>query len=67
MRKTRIGDQFSVFQKLYGLCSGDRKRYDLVVFTMQNKHRNIDAFKVFGKICFRKSLNTFIARPINRA
>ena len=52
MGKTWVSNKFTVFQQFHCFGSGNGKWYNLVIFTMQHKHRNIYAFEIFGKICF---------------
>src|SRR6218665_351612 len=60
--KSRVGNECAILEQGGGFHSCILIRYDLIIFTVQYQHRNVNRFQVFGKIGFGKCLDTFIMR-----
>lgn len=54
MRRARIIDLLRNLDKASRLLCIVFQGNDLVVFAVQNQHRNVDPFQVFRLVCFRK-------------
>lgn len=58
MREAGVRDQLAIFQEFHGLDGGEREWDDLVVFSVEDEDGYIDAFQVFGEICFGEGFDT---------